>query len=239
MEPLPKPRLLRFVERAVVLAHRAVGRFSTRYSRKRFTLRRHVVLLCPKVKKRSAYRDLGDELIEIPRIRDALSQDSIPVPSTLCETFFVTPSIDSSHRTKTRGVPICDLSLAGARSLRFASSDGTVGVSVPCVRVSPEPPFVTPANEATDARAVCVEDRFCDIVLPVGKGQFERGFRVDRFAFRNSSRVGRIAERRPLKSPSRRSRHPKEDSFSCEAKDRRVRSDPLPSSSLPRRLPAH
>lgn len=87
MDALPKSRLLRFVERAVVLARRAVARFSTRYSRKRFTLRQHVVLLCLKVKKTTTYRDLVDELIEMPRIRDALGLDSIPAPSTLCRAF--------------------------------------------------------------------------------------------------------------------------------------------------------
>ena len=58
MKTLPKSRLLQFVERALVLARRAVARFSTRYSRKRFTLRQHVVLLCLKVKKTTTYRDL-------------------------------------------------------------------------------------------------------------------------------------------------------------------------------------
>ncbi|MFC7252008.1 IS5 family transposase [Halomicroarcula sp. GCM10025324] len=87
MVSLPKSRLLRFVERAIVLARRTVSRFSTRYSRKRFTLRQHVVLLCLKVKKTTTYRDLVDELIEMPRIRDALDLDSIPAPSTLCKAF--------------------------------------------------------------------------------------------------------------------------------------------------------
>lgn len=87
MDAFPKSRLFRFVERAMVLARRAVKRFSTRYSRKRFTLRQHVVLLCLKVKKTIAYRDLVDELIEMPRIRDALDLDSIPAPSTLCKAF--------------------------------------------------------------------------------------------------------------------------------------------------------
>ncbi|RNJ22601.1 IS5 family transposase [Halosegnis longus] len=87
MVSLPKSRLLRFVERAIVLARRAVSRFSTRYSRKRFTLRQHVVLLCLKVKKTTTYRDLVDDLIEMPRIRDALDLDSIPAPSTLCKAF--------------------------------------------------------------------------------------------------------------------------------------------------------
>jgi IS5 family transposase len=70
----------------MVLARRAVERFSTRYSRKRFTLRQHVVLLCLKVKT-TTYRDLVDELIEMLRIRDALDLDSIPAPSTLCKAF--------------------------------------------------------------------------------------------------------------------------------------------------------
>jgi len=87
MDGLPKSRLLRFVQRAVVLARRAVSRFSTRYSRKRFTLRQHVVLLCLKAEKTTTYRDLVDELIEMPRIRAALGLDSIPVPSTLCKAF--------------------------------------------------------------------------------------------------------------------------------------------------------
>jgi IS5 family transposase len=39
------------------------------------------------VKKTTTYRDLVDELIEMPRIRDALDLDSIPAPSTLCKAF--------------------------------------------------------------------------------------------------------------------------------------------------------
>lgn len=73
MAALPKSLLLRFVERTVVLAHRAVSRFSTWYSRKRFTLRQHVVRLRLKVKKTTTYRDLVDELTEMPRIRDTFT----------------------------------------------------------------------------------------------------------------------------------------------------------------------
>jgi len=72
---------------AIVLARRAVSRFSTRYSRKRFSLRQHVVLLCLKVKKTTTYRNLVDELIEMPCVRDALNLGSIPAPSTLCKAF--------------------------------------------------------------------------------------------------------------------------------------------------------
>jgi len=39
------------------------------------------------MKKTTTYRDLVDELIEMPRIRDALDLDSIPAPSTLCKAF--------------------------------------------------------------------------------------------------------------------------------------------------------
>jgi IS5 family transposase len=87
MDDLPKSDLLRFVERAVELASRAVAGYSSKFSKKRYTLRQHVVLLCLKVKKTTTYRDLVDELIEMPRIRGALDLDSIPAPSTLCKAF--------------------------------------------------------------------------------------------------------------------------------------------------------
>jgi len=77
MDALSKSRLLRFVERATMLARRAVARFSTRYSRKRFTLRQHVVLLCLKVKKTTTYRDLVDEPTERPRICGVHSLNAI------------------------------------------------------------------------------------------------------------------------------------------------------------------
>jgi hypothetical protein len=84
---LSMSQLLQFAERAMVLARRAVARVSTRYSQKRFKLPQHVVLLCLKVKKTTTYRDLVDEFIEIPRVRDALNLDSIPVLSLLCKVF--------------------------------------------------------------------------------------------------------------------------------------------------------
>lgn len=87
MDALPKSRLLQFVERAFALAHRAVSRFSTRYSRKRFTLRQHVVLFCLKDKKPTTCRDLVDEPIEMPRICETLNLDVIPAPSILCKAF--------------------------------------------------------------------------------------------------------------------------------------------------------
>lgn len=80
MDSLPQSRLFLFVERARVLAHRAVPRFSRRCSRKKFSLRQRVVLLCLKVKKTTRYRDLVDELIEMPCIWDPFDLDLIPAP---------------------------------------------------------------------------------------------------------------------------------------------------------------
>lgn len=68
------------------MARRTVAQYSSKYSKTRYTLRQHVVLLCLKVKT-TTYRDLVDELIEMPRVRDALDLDSISAPSTLCKAF--------------------------------------------------------------------------------------------------------------------------------------------------------
>jgi IS5 family transposase len=87
IDDLPKSDLLRFVERTFELAQQVIARYSSKYSKRRYTRPQHVVLLCLKVKKTTTYRDLVDELIEMPRIRDALNLDSIPAPSTLCKAF--------------------------------------------------------------------------------------------------------------------------------------------------------
>lgn len=83
----PKSQLLRFTERAFELAKRAVPRYTSKYSKHTYTMRQHVVLLCLKIKKTTTYRALIDELIEMPRIRDAINLESIPTPSTLCKAF--------------------------------------------------------------------------------------------------------------------------------------------------------
>jgi IS5 family transposase len=87
MEVLPKSRLLRFVEQAYHLARRAVARYSSKFSKRRYTLHQHIVLLCLKVRKNTTYRMLLDELIEMPRIRRAIDLEELPSPSTLCKAF--------------------------------------------------------------------------------------------------------------------------------------------------------
>jgi len=76
MKALPKSQVLRFTEKAIYLARRAVSQYSSKFSKHRYTLPQHVVLLCLKVRKNTTYRGLLDELIEMPRIRRALGLDA-------------------------------------------------------------------------------------------------------------------------------------------------------------------
>jgi IS5 family transposase len=69
------------------LAQRAVARYSSKFSKRRYTLHQHIVLLCLKVRKNTTYRMLLDELIEMPRIRSAIGLAELPSPSTLCKAF--------------------------------------------------------------------------------------------------------------------------------------------------------
>ncbi len=87
MQTLPKSQLLRFVEQALHLARRAVARYSSKFSKQRYILYQHIVLLCLKVRKNTTYRMLLDELIEMPRIRSAIELEELPSPSTLCKAF--------------------------------------------------------------------------------------------------------------------------------------------------------
>ena len=87
MQVLPKSRLLQFVEQAFHLTRRAVARYSSKFSKRRYTLHQHIVLLCLKVRKDTTYRTLLDELIEMPRIRKAINLTELPAPSTLCKAF--------------------------------------------------------------------------------------------------------------------------------------------------------
>ncbi len=72
MKALPKSQILQFTEKAIHLAHRAVPRYSSKFSKHRYTLPQDVVLLCLKIRKNTTDRGLLDELIEMPRIRRTL-----------------------------------------------------------------------------------------------------------------------------------------------------------------------
>jgi hypothetical protein len=87
MKAFPKSQMLRFIEKAIDLARRAVSRYSSKFSKHYCTLPQHVVLLCLRVRKRTTYRGLLDELIETPCIRHALGLAELPTPPTLCKAF--------------------------------------------------------------------------------------------------------------------------------------------------------
>lgn len=87
MQSLPRSQLLRFVDQAFHLAQRAVARYSSKFSKRRYTLHQHIVLLCLKVRKNTTYRTLLDGLIEMPRIRRVINLDELPSRSTLCKAF--------------------------------------------------------------------------------------------------------------------------------------------------------
>ena len=78
MQTLPKSQLLRFVEQAFHLAQRAVSRYSSKFSKQRYTLHQHLILLCLNVRKDTTYRTLFDELIEMPRIRNTINLTELP-----------------------------------------------------------------------------------------------------------------------------------------------------------------
>ena len=87
MQSLSRSQLLRFVDQAFHLAQRAVARYSSKFSKRRYTLHQHIVLLCLKVRKNTTYRTLLDELIEMPCIRRAIDLDKFPSHSTLSKAF--------------------------------------------------------------------------------------------------------------------------------------------------------
>ena len=87
MKALLKSQTLRFTERAINQARRAVPRYSSKFSKHRYTLPHHVVLLCLNVRKDMTSRGLLDDLIEMPRIRRVLGLAELPTPSTLGKAF--------------------------------------------------------------------------------------------------------------------------------------------------------
>jgi len=85
MRTLPKSQFLRFVEQAFHRAQRAVSRYSSTYSKQRYTLLQHAVLLCLKIRKNTTRRTLLDDLVEMPRIRNAINLTELPAPLPLCK----------------------------------------------------------------------------------------------------------------------------------------------------------
>lgn len=84
---LPDTGLYRFVKEIKRLVGRKVPRYSSKYSRKDYTLRQHAVLICLRIKREDTYREIVDEAVEMLRIRSELDLYKVPHPSTLCRAF--------------------------------------------------------------------------------------------------------------------------------------------------------
>jgi len=118
MQPLTKSRLLRFGEEAFQLAQRAVARYSSKFSKQHYTRHQHIDVLCLKVRKDTTYRTLLDELIEMPRIQNAINLTERPGPSTC-----VKRSMDSIWRFGGASQSLCftpsDQRCCGDRCFEF------------------------------------------------------------------------------------------------------------------------
>lgn len=87
MQTLLKSRFLRFAEQSYYLACRAITRFSSKFSKRRYTLRQHIVLLCLKVRINTTCRTLLDEFVEMLRFQIATDLETLSSTSTLCKAF--------------------------------------------------------------------------------------------------------------------------------------------------------
>ena len=62
-------------------------KYSSRFSRKDYTLRQHVVLLCIKVKTKQRYREFCEIIDLMPEIKQMLGLDKTPHWTTLDKNF--------------------------------------------------------------------------------------------------------------------------------------------------------
>lgn len=81
-----KSRLIKFVG-ACLGAVKGVPEYSSKFSRKDFTLKQHVVLLCLKVKTKQKYREFCELLAEMPHVQGLLGLQKIPHWTTLDKAF--------------------------------------------------------------------------------------------------------------------------------------------------------
>lgn len=79
-------KFIRFIETLVRQAE-SLPEYSSKFSRKDFTLRQHVVLLCIKVKTKQRYREFCEILELMPEIKRILDLSKIPHWTTLDKVF--------------------------------------------------------------------------------------------------------------------------------------------------------
>lgn len=82
-----KTRILEFARKAHELAKQSVPKYSSKFSKRTFTLRQHAVIICLKIREDKNYREIVEMLVEMPRIRNAIGLEEVPHPSTVCRAF--------------------------------------------------------------------------------------------------------------------------------------------------------
>ena len=84
-----KSRVSRLIKltKTLIKATSKLQRYSSKFSRKDFTLQQHVVLLCLKVKTKQRYREFVDLLETMTLVQEILGLDKVPHYSTLDRAF--------------------------------------------------------------------------------------------------------------------------------------------------------
>lgn len=80
-------KLIKFAQACLGVVRRHIPEYSSKFSRRDFTLRQHVVLLCLKTRLKQRYRDFCDLLALMPDICEILGMSKIPHWTTLDKAF--------------------------------------------------------------------------------------------------------------------------------------------------------
>jgi len=79
-------KLIKFAEALIGEAYR-LPEYSSKYSRKDYTIRQHVVMLCLKIKLKQRYREFCEILDLMPEIKQILGIEKVPHWTTLDKNF--------------------------------------------------------------------------------------------------------------------------------------------------------
>jgi hypothetical protein len=118
MKPLPKSQIFRFTEKAIYLACHAASRYSSKFSKHRYTLPQHVVLPCLKVRTGSSrqhrYGDIdgyyGSDLMISVEVKDR----DIDASNVYDE---LGTMMDVAENTTSLAIAICRRISEGARDI--------------------------------------------------------------------------------------------------------------------------
>src|SRR3990167_8900521 len=80
-------KLIKFAGACLGVVCKSVSEYSSKFSRRDFTLRQHIVMLCLKIKMKQKYREFCDLLGLMPHIQEILCLEKIPHWTTLDKAF--------------------------------------------------------------------------------------------------------------------------------------------------------